>query len=405
MNILRLFRNHVCPTRVQIPVTLVYQREGKQTCQLLLEVVEGEGLEAREWQHILEEQHRMRADGLVTVENEGPGIRGAFENACHGLFPKLYEILLKIGAFGVCIGEHGNSEGGQRPKDGMACAFSINLARNGNEVIQCSEQACAAPARHAGPSLDNLIAVPSEIYTEGTCHAIFGSLTSLRISVLSDADSKGSYFQEDFVEFWEQTMTRILKGASNTRTLILHSDQPVGAHPVLFFEDVLPFPCLQSLSLHNFMFGQSLPVENDLLKLIIRHKLTLTHLHLVGCSVDSEDSQTWSAILQTFEQELTCLLSFSLVNQCSDESARGLFGCYLRMFSVSGIARHRQNGAWTEPSRERRKNTKLQMQKVTLTVRTFAVFEVIVKHKAQACEIGEPRQPCECGTNSQYILR
>jgi hypothetical protein len=33
----------------------------------------------------------------------------------------------------------------------------------------------------------------------------------------------------------------------------------------------------------------------------------------------------------------------------ADESARGLFGCYLRMFSVSGIARHRQNGAWTEP--------------------------------------------------------
>jgi hypothetical protein len=80
--------------------------------------------------------------------------------------------------------------------------------------------------------------------------------------------------------------------------------------PVLFFEDDL-----QSLSLHNFMFGP-LPVENDLLELIIRHKSTLTHLHLVEFSVDSEDSQTWSAILQTFERELTCLRSFSLVNQC-----------------------------------------------------------------------------------------
>lgn len=67
--------------------------------------------------------------------------------------------------------------------------------------------------------------------------------------------------------------------------------------PVLFFEDDL-----QSLSLHNFMFGQSLPVENDLLELIIRHKSTLTHLHLVEFSVDSEDSQTWSAILQRLRE-------------------------------------------------------------------------------------------------------
>ncbi|KAJ6523299.1 hypothetical protein B0H19DRAFT_1201765 [Mycena capillaripes] len=160
--------------------------------------------------------------------------------------------------------------------------------------------------------LNNVLAVPDAIYAENDFHQIFLPLQELEISVLSDVDYEGSYFQEPLVDFWKDSVAHMVRSATAVTALTICSDQPVGAYPALSFKD-MSFPRLASLSLHQFVFSDS-----DVVEFILRHKATLTRLELHDCSIDGGEngdfSHLWYAVLTRFEVELHALRAFVFEN-------------------------------------------------------------------------------------------
>ncbi|KAJ7255882.1 hypothetical protein B0H12DRAFT_1113275 [Mycena haematopus] len=159
-------------------------------------------------------------------------------------------------------------------------------------------------------TLNNLISIPDGIYLDADFHRILAQLHSLHISVLSNADDEGAYFQEPIVEFWDTSMSAIIRSATSLTTLTIQSDQPVGSCPALSFMDA-SLPQLASLTLHNFDLQDT---GEDAVAFIIRHKATLSRLALRGCSIDGGEDGTftrpWHAVLELFEKELDHLREF-----------------------------------------------------------------------------------------------
>ncbi|KAJ7214721.1 hypothetical protein B0H12DRAFT_1155052 [Mycena haematopus] len=159
-------------------------------------------------------------------------------------------------------------------------------------------------------TLNNVISIPDDIYLDAGFHRIFAQLRSLDISVLSNADDEGAYFQEPIVEFWDTSMSAIIRSATSLTTLTIQSDQPVGSCPAPSFMDV-SLPQLASLTLHNFDLQDT---GEDAVAFIVRHKATLSRLALRGCSIDGGEVGTftrpWHAVLELFEKELIHLREF-----------------------------------------------------------------------------------------------
>ncbi|KAJ7102734.1 hypothetical protein C8R44DRAFT_346464 [Mycena epipterygia] len=163
-------------------------------------------------------------------------------------------------------------------------------------------------------TLNNVIAMPDDIYGEEDFQNIFRSLKTLHISVLSDTDGEGAYYQDPLSDFWEHSITHILVSASNLTSLTLRSDQPVGVGPALPL-DLVHMPHLTSLVLHNFVFDPWVALPKfDIVAFIVRHHPTLTRLELGECSVYGGEGglyvRPWQAILQRFERELLHLRVF-----------------------------------------------------------------------------------------------
>ncbi|KAJ7187190.1 hypothetical protein C8R46DRAFT_1059128 [Mycena filopes] len=185
-----------------------------------------------------------------------------------------------------------------------------------------STLAAHPPPPLASLSLTNVLAIPNPIYAQPDFQRVFHSLQRLDISILSDADFEGSYFQEPLVEFWEQSVPSMLRGARSTLTsLTLRSDQPTGSCPRLPFTDV-SFPHLTSLALHNFCLIPTLPESDVVVAFILQHKATLARLELHGCSIDGDFSRPWFAVLALFEAELSSLSEFVFENDPQFEYTR-----------------------------------------------------------------------------------
>ncbi|KAJ7876583.1 hypothetical protein B0H13DRAFT_2548627 [Mycena leptocephala] len=161
-------------------------------------------------------------------------------------------------------------------------------------------------------TLNNVLAVPDNIYAQEDFHRIFRPLQKLEISVLSAVDYEGSYFQDPLIEFWLDNIVHMIRSATAVTALTIRSDQDVGACPSLSFKD-MSFPRLTSLALHQFVFEPGIP-EVDVVAFILRHKTTLERLELHDCSIDGgEDGdfpRLWHAVFALFEAELSSLREF-----------------------------------------------------------------------------------------------
>ncbi|KAJ7026953.1 hypothetical protein C8F04DRAFT_1123774 [Mycena alexandri] len=162
-------------------------------------------------------------------------------------------------------------------------------------------------------TLNNVIAVPNEIYSEEDFHRIFRSLQKLEISVLSIDADEGAHLYDSAILFWDESVPPIVRSATALTSLKIYSDQPVGSMPAMSFEDMF-LPHLTSLTLHRFVFG---PGDPD--NFILCHKATLVRLELRESSIDcgivdfgqhANYPCPWHAILARFEAELTGLHEF-----------------------------------------------------------------------------------------------
>ncbi|KAJ6495899.1 hypothetical protein DFH09DRAFT_1337230 [Mycena vulgaris] len=190
--------------------------------------------------------------------------------------------------------------------------------------------AVGPPPSMVSLTLNNVLAFPDPIYAQEDFHSVFRSLQTLHISVLSDVEYEGSYFQEPLVEFWDESVAHMVRSAAALTSLTIQSDQAVGAGPFLSFMNTF-LPNLTSLTLESFALEPWFP-ESDVVAFIVAHKATLTHLELRGCSidggVDSDFPRPWHAVLALFEAELGCLRTFVLDD--SDEDGEGPFA-YTRL--------------------------------------------------------------------------
>jgi hypothetical protein len=170
-------------------------------------------------------------------------------------------------------------------------------------------------------TLHNVLSIPDDIYLDAAFHRVFAPLHSLDISVLSNVEDEGAYFQDPLVSFWNDSMAAIVRSATALTKLAIRSDHPVGACPALSFRDAF-LPHLASLTLYDFML-EPIIADSDVVAFILRHKGTLARLALHGCSIDgSEDGvflRPWHAVLALFEAELDGLRNFLFVN---DDAAR-----------------------------------------------------------------------------------
>ncbi|KAJ7727266.1 hypothetical protein B0H16DRAFT_1894546 [Mycena metata] len=173
-------------------------------------------------------------------------------------------------------------------------------------------------------SLDNLISVPNDIYGQDNFHRLLRPLKDLAISVLSN-DFEGWYFQDPIVEFWNHSVSHMVRNATSVTSLTIKSDQPVGAYPALSFKDTV-LPALASLTLDGLVFEPAIP-DSDVAAFIIRHKATLAHLKIRGCSIDGGEDivfeRPWHAVLNLFEAELGGLRGFVFEGPDLDENAVG----------------------------------------------------------------------------------
>ncbi|KAJ7026957.1 hypothetical protein C8F04DRAFT_100617 [Mycena alexandri] len=179
-----------------------------------------------------------------------------------------------------------------------------------NEIL-AALAANPVPSGLVSLTLDNLIAVPNDIYYQDNFHRLFRPLKDLAISVISD-ESEGWYFQDPIVEFWNHNVAHIVRNATSVTSLTIKSSQPVGAYPALSFENTF-LPHLASLTLHGFVLEPGIP-DSDVATFIIRHKATLAHLELRDCSIDGGEDlvfqRPWHAVLRLFQVELGCLREF-----------------------------------------------------------------------------------------------
>ncbi|KAJ7688157.1 hypothetical protein B0H17DRAFT_1332226 [Mycena rosella] len=174
--------------------------------------------------------------------------------------------------------------------------------------------ATSPPPTLVSLTLNNVIAVPNAIYEEEAFHSVFRGLRTLHLSVLSDADNEGSYYQDPLVEFWAKSVAHMVRSATAVTSLAIRSDQDVGAYPALSFKNT-HLPHLESLTLESFVFEPMIP-DSDVVAFILAHKATLTHLMLRECSIDGGEDcvflRPWHAMLALFEAELGCLRTFVL---------------------------------------------------------------------------------------------
>ncbi|KAF8198187.1 hypothetical protein K438DRAFT_2016294 [Mycena galopus ATCC 62051] len=199
---------------------------------------------------------------------------------------------------------------------------NYQIPENPTNYLQLQNAILAALAANPPPSLvsltlNNLIAMPDDIYAQESFHRVFRSLQALDISVLCDAESEGSYFQDPLVDFWNKSLPHMIRSATAVTALTIRSNLPVGAYPALSFKDTF-LPGLSSLALYRFVLEPALP-DSDVVAFILRHKATLTHLTLHDCSIDGgeegEFPRPWNAVFETFKTELGALREFVLENE------------------------------------------------------------------------------------------
>ncbi|KAJ7450040.1 hypothetical protein B0H11DRAFT_1928423 [Mycena galericulata] len=183
--------------------------------------------------------------------------------------------------------------------------------------------AASPPPSLISLTLNNLIAMPHEIYEKESFHRIFRSLNTLRISVRCHLEDSDDFLQMDerltsqVSTFWDASIYNTINSCVALRSLALHSDLPVGAdrYPTLSLAGIY-LPNLTSLSLHNFVFPVDLnSPERDVEEFILRHGATLMQLVLHGSSMVGEDSvvpRPWYALLKRFAKGLGALQHFEL---------------------------------------------------------------------------------------------
>ncbi|KAJ7666683.1 hypothetical protein DFH06DRAFT_250100 [Mycena polygramma] len=174
-----------------------------------------------------------------------------------------------------------------------------------NEVF--AALAASPPPPITSLTLNNLIAVPDDIYAQEDFRRLFASLRELEISVISDTETEGSYIRDPLTTFWEDSVSHMVRSATAATALTIRSDQFVGACPALSTNGTF-LPHLTSLALHKFT------LEGDVMDLILRHKATLTRLELKECSIDGgfdgDFSDPWHAVFARFRTELSALTNF-----------------------------------------------------------------------------------------------
>ncbi|CAK5263279.1 unnamed protein product [Mycena citricolor] len=177
-------------------------------------------------------------------------------------------------------------------------------------------------------TLHNLIAVPHDIYTRDGFRALFKSARTVDISVISDVDYEGAYFQDPLVDYWNISVPSMLEYADEVRTLVIRSDQGVGSQPALNVA-TLRFPRLTALSLYDFVFVDT-ALEYNMLSFIVQHGKTLESLELADCSIDGDEMidfpYPWHAVLSRFEAELETLKRFVFQSESGEEQF-----CYTRL--------------------------------------------------------------------------
>ncbi|KAK7044528.1 Pribosyltran domain-containing protein [Favolaschia claudopus] len=161
-------------------------------------------------------------------------------------------------------------------------------------------------------TMQNVISMPDDIYLDQDFHQLFTGLQDLSISVLSDVEYEGSYYQDPLVDFWAASMTALVGASTGLTGLTIRSDQIIGTYPALSFAGV-SMPRLSSLTLYDFAL-EPLFSDSDAVVFILRHKPTLEHLKLVGCSIDGgeegEFTRPWHAVFSLFEAELDNIQEF-----------------------------------------------------------------------------------------------
>ncbi|KAJ6551318.1 hypothetical protein B0H19DRAFT_1263981 [Mycena capillaripes] len=161
-------------------------------------------------------------------------------------------------------------------------------------------------------TLNNMLVVPYDIYTEENFLGIFAPLQQLNISFLTDSDQEGGYYHEPFVNFWETHVASIVRSARALTALTISSDMTIGVSPSLSFL-YTSFPHLTSLALYHFALDPATP-HTDVVAFVLRHKATLARLELHGCSIDGGTDgvfpRPWHAVFALFETELRGLREF-----------------------------------------------------------------------------------------------
>ncbi|KAJ7754096.1 hypothetical protein B0H16DRAFT_1543660 [Mycena metata] len=171
------------------------------------------------------------------------------------------------------------------------------------------------------------------IYKEKNFHRVLEPVQNLEIRVLSEPDDEVWFEKRFLAVFWRQSVALMVRAATSLTSLTLRGDQPVGVNPPLSFQGAT-LPHLTSLVLHQFMLDPMLSVGSGVFAFILRHKATLTHLELHGCTIDGgevpEFLGQWHTIFTRFEQELRFLRSFVFENRDGNPSQSLEFG-YTRL--------------------------------------------------------------------------
>ncbi|KAJ7641787.1 hypothetical protein FB45DRAFT_901008 [Roridomyces roridus] len=222
-------------------------------------------------------------------------------------------------------------EGPKKDPIAATCA-ATHFLRKQNALLE-------ALAKNPPPPLTslvmtNLIGVHDDVYHAEEFQVIFRTLKRLEISVLSNphgdfvAEADESFQQCS--DFWEFNLSDMVRNSTSLTSLTLGSDD-CGAGLHIHLRDVF-LPQLSELVLHNFILDPSW-AESDLALLATRHKNTLSHLELHGCSVRCQQNdqrnvlRPWHAVFELFEAELSKLRRFVFLDDQGKEGflQRGRF--------------------------------------------------------------------------------
>ncbi|KAJ6571889.1 hypothetical protein B0H19DRAFT_1131783 [Mycena capillaripes] len=158
-----------------------------------------------------------------------------------------------------------------------------------------------------------IIGMPSDVYALKEFHDAFQSLKTLHISVISNVQSDGAYFQDRLVRFWHTCARQKCSIIPLRLPPWGRRHQEVGSEPVMSF-DGIPLPHLGRLS--PFTAPCSPPTrKTDVLEYILRHRGTLARFALDKCSIfvhaDGACACPWNAVLLV-KDELPALQDFAL---------------------------------------------------------------------------------------------